>query len=92
MFQVTSRYQVSLPESRLFVLDAVVQVRQHVQARRQQLQGGRDDGEFPLLRLARVPDDADDVAAAQLRHDRRERLLAAGVRLGVGHHLKWCES
>jgi hypothetical protein len=81
-------YQVSLPESGFFVLDAVMQMRQHVQARREELEGGGDDREFTLLRLSRISDHSDDVTTSKLRYDRSEGLFAAGVRLGVGHHLK----
>ena len=65
-----------------------MEVRQHVQAGRQQLDGRRHDGELALLRLARIADDADDVAASDLRDGRLESVVAARVRLGVGHHLK----
>ena len=81
-------YEISLPESRFLVLDAVVKVRQHVQARRQQLDGRRHDGELALLGLARIADDTDDVAASHLREGRLESVVAAGIGLGVGHHLK----
>jgi hypothetical protein len=60
---------------------------QHVQARRQQLHRLGENGQLPLLRLAREAPHADDVAALHQVVHFPERVLAAFVGADVGHDL-----
>ena len=84
---VHDEVEVALAVALLLVLEAVVVLREHVEARREERHALRDDGELAGLRAGRAAADADDVAAVEDLRDLAEGLLAALVLVGLRHDL-----
>merc|ERR1719323_392073 len=84
---VDDQVQVSLSVSCLLVLDTIVEMRQHVETRRQQHYLTGNDAQFSFLGSARVTHHPHYVSSPKLASV-HSKLFLRLVGIGSGHHLQ----